>query len=327
MTRMNRAFMMVVVAVTVFFVLQAKAYCQQDLKAEYDKLKKQYDAVAADRDNILAQSQRMLDCNQRLGALEISAKAVQDERDQLKKSLQKSQDEASLLNRAVAEQKAEAQDRTKELEDKANQLVQDNNKLKNSLEKVEIEYKILPETKREIARLQSEKKDLVRKNAQLDVSVKRLDSERLDREAQVEVYRKQIIDFKKRYEQAMVKNRILEKKVDQLPVKFAEMARENKVLIKETALMHYNLGVFYTKNKEFARSVAEFEKSIELNPDDPYAHFNLGYIYAEYVVDRPKAIANFKKYLGLLKTDDKDSDWVKKYIITWQTWEGKKPME
>jgi len=157
--------------------------------------------------------------------------------------------------------------------------------------------------------------------------VKRLESERLDREAQVEVYRKQIIDFKKKYEQAMVKNRLLEKKAEQLPVKFAEMARENKVLLKETALMHYNLGVFYTKNKEFARSIAEFEKAIELNPDDPYAHYNLGYIYAEYLVNRQKAIANFRKYLDLLKTDDKDSDWVKKYIITWQNWEGKKPME
>jgi tetratricopeptide (TPR) repeat protein len=91
--------------------------------------------------------------------------------------------------------------------------------------------------------------------------------------------------------------------------------------------MHYNLGVFYTKNKEYPRAIAEFEKSIELNPEDPYAHFNLGYIYAEYLVDRPKAIVNFRKYLSLLKTDDKDADWVKKYILTWQTWEGKKPIE
>ena len=227
----------------------------------------------------------------------------------------------------MAEQKAAIEEKTKELETKADQLVQENGNLKNSLEKAEIEYKIVPETKREIARLQSEKKDLSRKNSQLESRVKVLESERLDKEAQVAVYRKQIIDFKKRYEQAMAKNRVFEKKAEQLPVKFAEMARENKILIKETALMHYNLGVFYTKNKEYSRAIAEFEKSIELNPDDPYAHFNLGYIYAEYLVDRPKAILNFRKFLSLLKTDDKDADWVKKYILTWQTWEGKKPME
>jgi len=44
-------------------------------------------------------------------------------------------------------------------------------------------------------------------------------------------------------------------------------------------------------------------------------------------VDRPKAIENFRKFLGLVKTDDKDVDWVKKYILTWQTWEGKKPLK
>jgi len=325
MMKMARVSMIVVFAGIVSLVSQGRGYGQD--KAEYDKLKKQYDAVVFDRDNILAQSKRMFDCNQRFGALEISSKAIQDERDKLKNSIQKAQDDAAQATRMAAEVKAEAEDRVKESEDKANQLVQENNKLKNSLEKVEIEYKILPETKREISRLQSEKKDLVKKNAQFEVRVKRLESERLDREAQVEVFRKQIVDFKKKYEKAMVKNRLLEKKADQLPVKFAEMARENKVLLKETALMHYNLGVFYTKNKEFARSIAEFEKAIELNPDDPYAYYNLGYIYAEYLVNRQKAIANFRKYLNLLKTDDKDSDWVKKYIITWQTWEGKKPME
>jgi tetratricopeptide (TPR) repeat protein len=91
--------------------------------------------------------------------------------------------------------------------------------------------------------------------------------------------------------------------------------------------MHYNLGVFYTKNKEYSRAIAEFEKALELNPDDPAAHYNLGFIYAEYLVNRPKAIQHFRKYLSIVKTEDKDVDWVKKYILTWQTWEGKKPVD
>jgi tetratricopeptide (TPR) repeat protein len=303
-----------------------KGYAQ-DLKAEYDKLKKEYTQVAADRDNILLQSKSMMESSQRAKEVEAQYKTLQEEHAKLAKELQMSKDEAALLNKTVSEQKDAVAEKTKDLEDKASQLVEENNKLKNSLEKAEIEYKIVPETKREIARLQADKKDLLKKNAQLDVRSKSLEAERLDRDAQVEIYRKQVVEFKKRYEQAMAKNRQLEKRVEQLPVKFAEMARENKVLLKETALMHYNLGVFYTKNKEYARAIAEFEKSTELNPDDPYAHFNLGYIYAEYLVDRPKAIVNFRKYLGLLKTDDKDVDWVKKYILTWQTWEGKKPVQ
>lgn len=301
-------------------------YCQ-DAKAEYDKLKKEYEKVVADRDNILIQSKNMLESGQKLSALDIKYRALLAENEQMKKDLQKAKDEVVMLNQTEADQKSSVEGKMKELESKADQLVQENNNLKNSLEKQEIEYKIVPETKRELARLQAEKKDLSKKNAQLEVRSKSLEAERLDKVAQIEIYRKQVSDFKKRYEQAMAKNRVFERKAEQLPVKFAEMARENKVLIKETALMHYNLGVFYTKNKEYPRAIAEFEKSIELNPDDPYAHFNLGYIYAEYLVDRPKAIANFRKYLALLKTDDKDADWVKKYILTWQTWEGKKPMQ
>ena len=315
----------VVVMALAVCAMQGLGYGQD--KAEYDKLKKEYDSVVADRDNILLQTKNLMEKAQKFNEADARNKQLQSDIDGLNKKLQTSKDENALLDQSLAEQKTAAEGKQKELETKINQLVQDNNNLKNSLEKAEIEYKIVPETKRQIASLQADKKDLSRKNAQLDVRAKALEAERLDREAQIEIYRKQVIDFKKRYEQAMVKNRTLEKKVDQLPPKFAEMARQNKTLIKETALMHYNLGVFYTKNKEYPRAIAEFEKATELNPDDPYAHYNLGYIYAEYLVDRTKAITHFRTYLSLLKTDDKDSDWVKKYIVTWQTWEGKKPME
>jgi tetratricopeptide (TPR) repeat protein len=315
----------------IILVVAVCAFCTQgygqESKADYDKLKKEYEKVVADRDNIILQSKNMLECNQRFMELNTKYQALRAEHDRMAKDFQKASDELAVLTQQTTEWKSTGQEKTKELEDQVNQLVQTNNNLKNSLDKAEIEYKIVPESKKEIARLQSEKRDLVKKNAQMDVRAKRLEAERLDKEAQIEIYRKQVIEFKKRYEKAMIQNRVFEKKVDQLPVKFAEMARENKVLIKETALMHYNLGVFYTKNKEYSRAIAEFEKSVELNPDDPYVHFNLGYIYAEYLVDRPKAISNFKKYLSLLKTDDKDADWVKKYILTWQTWEGKKPMQ
>jgi len=91
--------------------------------------------------------------------------------------------------------------------------------------------------------------------------------------------------------------------------------------------MHYNLGVFYSKQKEYSRAVSEFEEAVKLRPDDAYSHFNLGYIYAEYLVNRPKAIEHFRHYLRLAKKDDKDLDWVKKYILTWQAWAGKEPME
>jgi tetratricopeptide (TPR) repeat protein len=172
-----------------------------------------------------------------------------------------------------------------------------------------------------------EKKEALRNYNQLKEKFKTLEEERLDKDAQIEINRRQIKEFQKQAEEAMIKNRELEKRAQEIPARFAEMARENKVLIKETALMHYNLGVFYTKNKEYSRATAEFEKATELNPEDPYAHYNLGYIYAEYLVDRSKSIEHFRKFLSLCKTDDKDVDWVRKYILTWQTWGGKKPIQ
>ena len=98
-------------------------------------------------------------------------------------------------------------------------------------------------------------------------------------------------------------------------------------MIKQTAATHYNLGVFYTKNKEYSRAIAEFEKAIELVPDDAYSHFNLGYIYAEHIVNRTRAIEHFRFYLRHAKKDDKDIDWVRKYVLSWETWQGEEPLE
>ena len=58
-------------------------------------------------------------------------------------------------------------------------------------------------------------------------------------------------------------NKKLAEEIRNIPKKFSEIARQNRKLIKETSEMHYNLGVFYTKNKEYDRAVAEFEKVVK----------------------------------------------------------------
>ncbi|MGE5196896.1 MAG: tetratricopeptide repeat protein [Deltaproteobacteria bacterium] len=293
-----------------------RAYSQGASKEDYDKLKKEYDTVVLDRDNVLAQIKSLLDYKNKYQEMESSIKKSGEEKSQVQKELKARLEQNTLLQQKIDElQSAQAQ------------LAQDNESLHNSLEKLKIEYKMIPETRKEISRLQKENTDVIKELKQADAKVKRMEEQKLDADAQAESYRRQLNDFKKRYEEPLVKNRSLEKKVSQMPARFAELARENKILIKETALMHYNLGVFYTQNKEYSRSVAEFEKAIELNPDDPYAYYNLGYVYAEYLVNRPKAIEYFRQYLRLAKKEDKDVDWVKRYILTWQTWEGKKPAE
>ena len=292
------------------------AYCQEDCQARYDQLKRDYDAVSADRANILLQVKNLVEFNSRCKTVDEEIKKSAGEKEAALKEAQKAQEQAAMLA-----------DKISSLEVSNANIVKERDEAKRALDKMMLDYKVVPETQRENVRLRNDLSNTQRDLKNLQIRVKRLDAQQIDDSAQIEIYRRQVKEFKKRYELAMAKNRSLEKKIEQVPAKFAEIARENKVLIKETALMHYNLGVFYTKNKEYSRAIAEFEKTVELNPDDASAHYNLGYIYAEYLVNRPVALTHFRKFLSLVKSEDKDVDWVKKYILTWQTWEGKKPID
>lgn len=335
----SRKLFVIILAVTAALWFRQDCFAQQgNLKEDYDKLKKEYDALAADRDNILAQSKNMLQYKTKYAEMELSYKTkitdlenaikqLESDKEQIKKELDALTEKSQMATKQSEEEINNLKQDSIDLKAGQEQLTREKQALSESIEKFKIEYKMLPQIKKELNEAKNDNKNILKKAEQTEAKFKQMEAQILDKNAQVEVYRRQTIDLKKKYEDAMVKNRLLEKKSQVLPAKFAEIARENKVLIKETALMHYNLGVFYTKNKEYSRAVAEFEKAIELNPDDPYALYNLGYIYAEYSVNRPKAIQYFRKFLSLAKHDDKDTDWVKKYILTWQTWEGKKPMD
>jgi tetratricopeptide (TPR) repeat protein len=292
------------------------SYGQEDYKAKYEQVKRDYDAVSADRSNILLQVKGLVDSNAKCQSAEQEIKKAVDTKETALKDAKKANEQAAMLA-----------DKISALEAANLLLVKERDELKRALDKMTLDYKVVPETQRENVRLRNELSGAQRELKNLQIKAKRLEEQQMNDSAQIEISRRQIKEFKKRYEMAMAKNRSLEKKLEQIPAKFAEIARENKVLIKETALMHYNLGVFYTKNKEYSRAIAEFEKDLELNPDDGAAHYNLGFIYAEYLTNRPKALEHFRKFLSLVKSEDKDVDWVKKYILTWQTWEGKKPID
>jgi tetratricopeptide (TPR) repeat protein len=294
-------------------IFAGTTYGQEDYKAKYDKLKKEYDGVVIDRNNILQQSKSLIEIKAKYQNSQDEINKANAEKDAALKEAENARQLTGPLKEQISSLQSDREALRKEAEES-----------KKALDKMAFDYKLVPETQRENSRLKAENVQLQRDLKNLQIKLKRMEEQQLNDSAQIEVQRRQIKEFKKRYEQAMAKNRALEKKIENIPSRFAEVARENKVLIKETALMHYNLGVFYTKNKEYSRAIAEFEKDIELNPDDAAAHYNLGFIYAEYLVNRPLAITHFRKFLSLVKSDDKDVDWVKKYILTWQTWEGKK---
>lgn len=284
------------------------------LKSRNEEMSKENEAMKKDRENLMTQVKVLLVERTRANDLAVSLEKA-------------GKDFAALEN-----EKKEMQDYTLGLKDeiKKQQEIQDN--LNSELDKLKIEYEKARKNT-EIKKLNALIQNLERERNSLESNLKRkesefnkiseqknkLDSENTELNAQLQSY-------KKNYAQALQKNKGMEQEMKNIPGKFTEIARQNKKLIKETAQMHYNLGVFYTKNKQYERALVEFEKVVEIDPNDPYAYFNLGYIYAEYLVNRPKAIASFRHFLRLAKSDDKDIDWVKKYLLTWEAYEGKKPM-
>ncbi len=303
------------ISAAAMLALASAVFAQADSR-DYDKLKKDYGAVLVDRDNLLLQLKSLGDYKDRFSEAEAAAKKNLEEKSSLQQEMQ-----------VKDSQIADLRQKNSDLEINNARVFKDNEEMKKSLEKMSFEYKIVPETKKELSAAKSQNLSFQRSIQQMESKVKSLQKQKINDDAQQEIYRMQIKELKNRYEKALKRNRALEKKAEQMPVRFAEISRQNKTLLKETALMHYNLGVFYSKNKEYTRAMAEFDKSVELNPDDAASYFNLGYICAEYMVDRPKAIAYFRKFLNLVKSEDKDVDWVRKYILTWQTYEGKRPME
>ena len=294
----------------------------QELKDKYDALQKDFQALSMDRDNLINQAKLLL--NEKSKAREFEDALAKEKSD-----------------RALAvKEKEEIQGVLKDLEDKHAALKDAQGKLE--AQKQELEDDLAKERDKSwVKKITDEKTALQKENGELKLTLKetqaalaklkergtQADKALVKAEAELAQLRDTTETLTKDYQEAVKKNKLIEQRAFESPKKFVELAHQNKTLIKQTGNMHYNLGVFYSKHKEYSRAVSEFEEAVKLRPDDAYSHFNLGYIYAEYLVNRPKAIEHFRHYLRLAKKDDKDLDWVKKYILTWQAWAGKEPME
>lgn len=281
------------------------------LKSTNAQLLKDNDAIKVDRENLMAQIKTLLQERSKASELAVSLEkanndlsALAKEKNDLQDKNLSQQDEVSRLRTAQKDMiakwdtlktdcdKSVTTLKIKDLNKKVGDLQKDKTALQNSAKRKESEFDQLRQQK-----------------TKLDLDNVSLKSE--------------LNDYKKSLADAVQKNKRMWEQVQNTPKKVTELARQNRLLIAETAQMHYNLGTFYTKNKQYDRAAIEFEKVIEIDPNNAYAQFNLGYIYAEYLVNRQKASKHFRLYLGLAKGDDRDVDWVKKYLLTWEAYDGK----
>jgi tetratricopeptide (TPR) repeat protein len=281
-----------------------------------EKLKKDYETLLSDYNNVLAQAKALIPYKNKVQEMEDAARQFGIEKEKVAKDKEESSGEAALLKEKILK-----------LDEDVVRLTQERDDYKKSFEKASVGNIIGDETKKKISDLEKEKASSRATIKDMGSRMRSLEGLSLKNQAEAEFTKRQLEEVKAQYADAKKQNRGLERKLEDLPKNFAELARENKILVKRTALMHYNLGVFYTQNREFQRALAEFEKAVELSPEDSASHFNLGYIYAEHLQNRPKAVEHFKQFLKLAKRDDKDADWVKRYILTWQTWEGNVPIK
>jgi len=293
-----------------------------EIKKSYDKIQDDYakldrgsQALIVERDNVLLRLKGLLAENELKKQLEATLESTRRDMQLLEKAKQE------ILNQNLV-----LKEQIKYHETIQKQLIKEKEQLQEAVEK-EKEKSGVRKLEQENISLKTAKNTMENSLKQKDVEIDKLKTSESKLKQETSLLNKQVENLNKNYAGAVRKNKEFEASVGQLPVKFAELARQNKLLIKRTANIHYNMGVFYTQQKEYTRATAEFEKALELTPDDAYAHFNLGYIYAEYLMNRPKAVEHFRQYLRGAKKDDKDVDWARKYILTWESWGGQQPLE
>lgn len=294
--------------------------------AKYKEMAKELELVKADRENILAQTKSLL-------ANRMRAQELEDELGKVKAGIQPLED----ARKKEEEQNLVLKAQVKKLKEERAKLTAERDEARASYEKLQ-NNTLVKELNNKIAGFQNELKsataaaNTAKSKAESDLKVvekkvSQLTQENTKLAASNEQLAAKIEEQKNNYAEAFEKNKALEQEIRELPTKFVEVSRQNKVLLKQTAGMHYNMGVFYTKHKDYDRAANEFAKALEINPDDAYAHFNLGYIYAEYLINRHKAMDHFRHFLRLAKGDDPDVNWARKYLLTWETYDGKRPIQ
>ncbi len=298
---------------TVFYEKLGKE--KQELSVKYETAAKENEALKQDRDNLITQAKALMIDKGKFKETEETVTKLESEKSARTEELNKAREETATLQAQI-----------KELQAKEAEITEERDRFKTAYEKSGKDA-LIKKLQKDITDLQSVKNKIGVNLAKNEKNLKELTAQKSKLAAEKEKLSQELKQYKTNYAEAIKKNKAFEQDVKNMPQRFSELARQNKKLIKDTAQMHYNMGVFYTKNKEYSRATSEFEKAVEINPDDAAAHFNLGYIYAEYMVDRAKAVDNFRHYLRLAKKGDKDVEWVKKYILTWQTYGGKEPMQ
>ena len=299
----------------------------QGLRDKNSTLMEAYEKVVNDQKNIIEQLNRLRRDNQRCENITESFDSTTKENQAFLQENESLEQDKKILGATLESLKLHIGELTTENQQVNALLLEaqesDEVKMRKMREKIEQE---LEDVKRQNNSLKTENDTLSKLLKEFEKKANLLNASNLEIQQQTETLKGELASLEREHVTMKEENRYLAREASELPKKFTDLARHNQKLVKESSHMHYNMGVSFIKSKDYDRAVKEFKKVLELDPDDAYANYNLGYIYAEHLVDRQKAIEYFQNYLTYAK-DEKDADWVKKYILTWQTWYGKEKVK
>ncbi len=94
----------------------------------------------------------------------------------------------------------------------------------------------------------------------------------------------------------------------------SDLMQENQVLRKDTIRLHYNLANLFFEQGEYEMAAAEYNRVLDLMPQDAATHFNLAFVSEEYLDDYKTALEHYKKYL-IVSPNAKDAGVVKNRIV------------
>jgi len=228
-------------------------------------------------------------------------KAHGDEKDVLKRELENAQARAnSFLNTME-----------KYTPEKIQELLADRNRLEEENQRMAqrvFEYeKRMEELRRQMTPLELDREELQRvhqENRELYQRVRYVEK--------LEATQGQLIAENAQYREEV---EVLKAKFKESVPGLAKASRVSQKMMRENASMHYNLGTIFLQNKMFREAIKEYERVLELRPNDPDTHYNLGILYDDYRKDREKALYHFQQYLAV-NPKSPDARKVERYILS-----------
>lgn len=310
---------------------QAVAGSLQKLEQDYAELKRKYDDLETDRNNVLTQTKNLLqekakwtEMEEQVENLKKANKQFMAQKEKLLEENQRLKNEVEGIIQNFDGLKASYQ----EMLEKQDAADKENASLRDLLTKQvqgTPEYQLLD---RESKRLRDENLKLGQIITLTEEKLKKaLDRIKKDQIRELSLLRqvrgqKQMLDEIRAQNEVLSKtNRQLNDLINQAPTRIRDMAAQNQQLMKETAEMHYNMGVFFTENKQFSQAEREYLRALDFDPNNLKVHYNLGYLYSEELSKHDKAMFHLEKYLQI-NPNSKESESIRAYIATRQAWNG-----